>query len=164
MEITNISCDLINKLNCLQDEISSIATCHIYIEQLINVIISKEFKIPDSICKLRFSQKIDLIYGLEIINEKILHDLKKFNKLRNKYAHEFNYSFGDEFLIFNVTSQMEQNLKTLKDDTNRIKMIGCFIYAILHNLLITKYKIPYNLDENKIKSDNTLAKLTFDFK
>lgn len=101
---------------------------HLLIEYYIDRILIENmkggYKLIDS--NFSFSQKILLVDSLQVLNDSVLISIKNLNKLRNKCAHDIDYSicekdieiigrpFGKDYMEF-AKRYLGRDLKTDKD-------------------------------------------------
>lgn len=83
----------IEKLRYHEDELGLILKGHLIIEHILNRLIDKEMKDTDSIIKntnqFTFSVKLQLLYSSGLLNEESHRNIKRINRLRNEFAHNF---------------------------------------------------------------------------
>jgi len=72
----------------LLDYRSKVLVSYIRIEQLMECIIIKKFKNHKEIVEFHFSRKRKILFGLEIINEDMNHELQILNQIRAEFAHQ----------------------------------------------------------------------------
>ncbi|WP_036300372.1 hypothetical protein [Methylotenera sp. L2L1] len=82
------------------EEISPILKGHIFIEKVLEVLISKNLSTPEAFFKRTrsFELKTDLALAMGLIDEKHYSAFKAINKIRNNYAHKHNYKVSIEDL------------------------------------------------------------------
>ena len=82
------------------NEISPILKGHIFIEKILETLLSNNLKNPDALFKSRrsFDLKIDIARGMGLINEKYVSAFKAINNVRNNYAHKHDYKVSIEDL------------------------------------------------------------------
>jgi len=95
-----LSRNLKKKIFGQQDFLQIVLTGHLYIERLINEILSKELNGFNQLGNLfnTFYKKVSFIRSESILNESLCDDILLLNNLRNKYAHRLNY----DICIFNI--------------------------------------------------------------
>ena len=76
-----------------QDEMSPILKGHIFIEKVLETLISKFLKKPEAFFRSRrtFDLKLDLAFAMELLDEKHYSAFKAINRIRNNYAHTHDY-------------------------------------------------------------------------
>lgn len=81
-------------------EISPILKGHIFIEKVLEALISNHLKNPEAFFKNRrtFELKIDLAKAMGLINDKYVSAFKAINNVRNNYAHVHDYQVSIEDL------------------------------------------------------------------
>lgn len=94
-----------------EDYMGIILRAQIYIENDLNELIKKLLIHPEKISLQFFSAKLDAAYALGAIDDEWYGALKKFNRLRNKYAHDFGYELK--------TSDYEDLISTLSKDAKK---------------------------------------------
>jgi len=101
-----LNTNLIKKIFSIDEELNLILVGHLYLEKLLNGILTenlKGFEILDKRGVLNsFYKKIMFLKSEQITPNQILDDLLIFNQLRNMYAHELNYNIAD-FDIFKLS-------------------------------------------------------------
>jgi len=82
------------------EEISPILKGHIFIEKVLETLISKNLKDPNAFFKSTrsFDLKTDLALAMGLINKKYYSAFKAINKVRNNYAHKHDYKVSLEDL------------------------------------------------------------------
>jgi hypothetical protein len=82
------------------NEISPILKGHIFIEKILETLISNNLTNPEALFKSRrsFELKIDIARALGLINEKYVSAFKAINNVRNNYAHKHDYKVSIEDL------------------------------------------------------------------
>ena len=91
----------IEKLVFVTDELSPILKGHIFIEKILETLISNNIPHPDAILKkqrLSFELKIDLARSLGLLPEGYVSAFKALNNVRNNYAHKDSYKVSIEEL------------------------------------------------------------------
>lgn len=82
-----------------EEEISPILKGHIFIEKVLETLISNNLSAPDAFFKRTrsFDLKTDLALAMGLIDQKYYSAFKAINKVRNNYAHKHDYkvSIGD---------------------------------------------------------------------
>ena len=81
-------------------EISPILKGHIFIEKVLETLISNNLPNPDALFKSRrsFELKTDLARAMGLINEKYVSAFKAINNIRNNYSHVHDYQISIEDL------------------------------------------------------------------
>jgi hypothetical protein len=81
-------------------EISPILKGHIFIEKVLETLISNNLKSPAAFFKHRrsFELKVDLAKAMGLINEKYFSAFKAINNVRNNYSHVHDYQVSIEDL------------------------------------------------------------------
>ena len=76
-----------------QDEMSPILKGHIFIEKVLETMISKSLKKPKAFFRSRrtFELKLDLAFAMDLLDEKHYSAFKTINRIRNNYAHTHDY-------------------------------------------------------------------------
>ena len=82
------------------NEISPILKGHLFIEKILETLISNNLSNPDALFKSRrsFELKIDIARAMGLINEKYVSAFKAINNVRNNYAHKHDYKVSIEDL------------------------------------------------------------------
>jgi len=73
---------------------------HIFIEKVLETLISNNLSNPDALFKSRrsFELKVDIARAMGLINEKYVSAFKAINNVRNNYAHKHGYKVSIEDL------------------------------------------------------------------
>ncbi len=82
-------------------ELSPILKGHLFIERIVETIISNHLKDPKALFqknRLTFDLKIDLASAMGILDKKYISAFKALNKIRNNYAHKDDYKVTYEEL------------------------------------------------------------------
>ena len=81
------------KLVFEEDEMSPILKGHIFIEKILETLISKNMLNPNPFFRTRRSYilKLDIAFAMGLINEKYYSAFRAINNIRNNYAHKHNY-------------------------------------------------------------------------
>ena len=76
-----------------ESEISPILKGHIFIEKVLETLISNNLAVPDALFKRirSFELKTDLALAMGLFDQKYYSALKAINNVRNNYAHKHNY-------------------------------------------------------------------------
>lgn len=84
---------VIQKLIFDEEEMSPILKGHIFIEKILETLISNNLSNSKAFFKRTrsFDLKVDLALAMGIINEKYFSAFKAINKVRNNYAHKHEY-------------------------------------------------------------------------
>ncbi len=82
------------------EEISPILKWHIFIEKILETLISKNLESPNAFFKRArsFDLKTDLALAMGSIDKKYYSAFKAINKVRNNYAHKHDYKVSIEDL------------------------------------------------------------------
>ncbi|WP_345993100.1 hypothetical protein [Sulfurimonas sp. HSL-1716] len=83
-------------MECLifdDEEVSPILKGHIFIEQVLETLLSNNLQNPSTFFKKNrsFDIKVDLAYAMGLLNDNYYSAFKAINNVRNKYAHKHNY-------------------------------------------------------------------------
>lgn len=75
------------------EEVSPILKGHIFIEQILEILLSKNMKNPSVFFKKNrsFDIKVDLAHALGLLDSKYYSAFKAINNVRNNYAHKHDY-------------------------------------------------------------------------
>jgi hypothetical protein len=86
------------------DPLSLVLRAHLYLENLLEVILRKKFPRAELLLKNRdftFSMKVDLLRAKNYLDAPVYQDIKRVNAIRNKFAHELRFDFvGIDFSQF----------------------------------------------------------------
>lgn len=80
---------------------SPIMTAHLFLERVLEELIKDQLVFPDQFLKenyLRFDSKIKLALALGVLEENHFSAFKALNRIRNKLAHDWDYSLSDKEL------------------------------------------------------------------
>lgn len=91
---------LMEKLIFDNEELSPILKGHLFIEQVLETLIKRALPNPDSIFKrqLSFDIKVELAKSLDLLSDKYVSAFKAINRVRNSYAHGWDYQVSLEDL------------------------------------------------------------------
>lgn len=91
---------VIQRLIFDEEEMSPILKGHIFIEKVLETLISSNLSNPNTFFKKTrtFDLKVDLALAMGIIDEKYFSAFKAINKVRNNYAHKHEYTVRVEDL------------------------------------------------------------------
>ncbi len=80
------------------DELSPILRGHIFIEKILEVLISKNLDNPKALFSKNrsFDLKLDLAKAIGLLEEKYYSSFKALNNIRNNYAHRATYKISFE--------------------------------------------------------------------
>lgn len=98
-----------------EDFMGIILRAQIYIEKDLNALIEKLVISPRKIKLQFFSAKLDAAYALGAIDQEWYGAFNKFNKIRNKYAHDYGYEFKQsdyDELISTLSKGAKEEFKT----------------------------------------------------
>lgn len=76
------------------NEISPILNGHLFVERILDTLISRSLTHPDALFKrnrIGFELKVDLARALGLLPEKYVSAFKALNNVRNNYAHQSDY-------------------------------------------------------------------------
>lgn len=104
---------VIQKLVFDEDEMSPILKGHLFIEKILETLISNNLSNPKAFFKRTraFDLKVDLALAMGIIDEKYFSAFKAINKVRNNYAHKHEYRVTIEDL-----SSFKFEWETIQDE------------------------------------------------
>lgn len=76
-----------------EEEISPILKGHIFIEKILETLISSNLQTPQALFKRTrsFELKVDLALAMGLIDQKYFSAFKAINNIRNNYAHKHDY-------------------------------------------------------------------------
>jgi len=83
------------------DELSMVLRSHLYIESLLDEIITRKLPNPNKLKgknNLKFSFKVDLAEALGILPEDYASSIRGFNGIRNNFSHKKGYVLTDDKL------------------------------------------------------------------
>lgn len=118
---------------------------HLFVEYWLNQLIQAKCPNADTILddkrNLTFYVKLQLVYGMGLIPERIFSNIKRLNKLRNSYAHNLDFDAllavdldyfdpGNRVTIRDFPSAIREKKVTRKD---LLLWIGVVTYGWLHN-------------------------------
>lgn len=93
-----------------EDYLGIILRAQLYIEKNLDILLNKLLIHPNKISLQFFSSKLDAAYALGAIEDDWYFALQKFNKIRNKYAHDFKYKFTENEYT-NLVSTLSKDAK-----------------------------------------------------
>lgn len=134
-ETEKIVATFADRLNTIKEPISAVVTIHLYTEYWIDLVIKNKTKTANKFLKWSYASKLDLIYNLELIPEKLYQNLLKLNKLRNACAHNLNYDFKElDFTDYNL-DPLDNKVRNseLRDVLFQINVIGFVTFAWLND-------------------------------
>jgi hypothetical protein len=70
-----------------KDERGKIITLHLYIQDWLDAVLKKYTGAPEIKGRLKFWQKAELVYAVDLIDDITLHNIIKINELRNLFGH-----------------------------------------------------------------------------
>jgi len=77
--------------NSSKSQRAQIAICHIYLEHFLMRLIEESHPDSDTLLEQTYLlDKVKILYAMGIINNKILHDLKIINEIRNHLIHNLD--------------------------------------------------------------------------
>ena len=84
-----------------KDELSIVLKSHLYLEFTIDKIISLAFPEPKEILKMKFSDKVKILGGLNfiLIDKVTVEKIKVINTIRNKFSHKLDYRLTNEDIL-----------------------------------------------------------------
>ncbi len=130
------------KLSLIEEPTTKVLTIHLYTEFWINKLIDLSSPKPQEILNrnLNFSIKLILIYNMGLIPEQLYLNIKKLNKLRNKYAHNLDYEFTKSDLNY-VYSNGKNISKYIQNETTRriFMFIGAATFEWLATYVMENY-------------------------
>ncbi|GAB4073239.1 hypothetical protein GCM10028778_07980 [Barrientosiimonas marina] len=136
------------KLNSIEDPIAAVVTIHLYTEYWVDLIIKNKTKTSSKILRWNYLNKLELIFNMDLIPEKLYQNLVKLNKLRNKCAHNLNYRFNDlNYRDYNLDYVRDEIKELNSEDTLlNINIIGLATFAWINDLA----RKELNLEEEPI--------------
>lgn len=112
--------------NVGNEEITIILKSHLYIENLIDEILSYVLPNPQKILNYKFSSKVDMFEVLNITPSKlIIEKIREVNKIRNAFSHNLN-----EKLLKSDLGVLIKGIKIKKDGSSVVKLRAVFMYII----------------------------------
>lgn len=112
-----------------ETEIAYIISSHLYMEQIMNSIISLVFPYSDKLLGFTFSNKVKIIEALDISSSEAIGYILALNSIRNKFAHNLDYKTSFEDL-----KKLAPSLKRSQwNEHNRLRLLyWCITDAISH--------------------------------
>ena len=128
---------LSNHFYASKDDLTKVLKAHLYVEYLIDQILTSSFPNPSKLLRTKFSYKIDLLEAIgSEFYMKIIEPLRTLNNIRNKYSHNLNYQ-PTKYDIYELCKIVE-----LKKE--RTLNAGLFsIISYLHALKTVTISLPY---------------------
>jgi len=114
------------------EEITIILKSHLYIENLIDEILSCALPNPKKILNYKFSSKVDLLEALGVFPSALaIEKIREINRIRNVFSHKLNKKLSKAELGVLVKS-----IKIKKDSSDTVKLKTGLMFAIgyLHAL------------------------------
>ena len=147
-----ITKEWLDKIKKLPDPLTMTISTHLMTEYGINYLIQENVINPKSILKNRdftFSIKLEICFQNSLIPEYLYNNIRKLNKIRNKYAHQLNADDISNWDLDFIDIQKRCNLNDYKKKENIPKStndilavivwIGLFTFGELHKLILDKY-------------------------
>lgn len=122
------------------DARSAVLTMHLCVEYRINKIIEKTFKNPKALDKLGFANKIRVLDGLGVVDQKTINGLRILNDGRNFFAHDLDVD-SQEFEEKFLKKMKELSFYHELGMPDRVYAFNVFSHAtmlILHLLLLAR--------------------------
>lgn len=128
------------------DELSIILKGHLFTEYMLDMLIREKFEKPNTILKYKFSQKLEILYSLDLLPLYLYKNISYLNKIRNRFAHNLEYDLSNEKLTFYTSDGKKVDVANgnLKRKSLRIK-IRTFCIGVLDQLnyhYIANLKFP----------------------
>lgn len=150
------------KLTKNEDLLAITIRAHLYLEKELNKLIVHMTLDSKKLLNINFSLKLDIVYAFGGLEKKYYFPVKKFNSIRNQYAHKLDYNFLEKDyndLLATFSKDMKTDfLKILKEPelleiffskTNEVVYLTNLSldkkYRILLSQLLSNFKIT-NLD------------------
>lgn len=139
-------------------ELGTIIIGHAYIESCMNKLLDKALQDSSKIQKYRFSHKIDILEALGIITPKMVKVLRTLNTIRNKVAHDFEYSMPES--VAKALSTEGGDITLWKKDPNgfityQVSYIAGYLHAVMNGQRkIRSISLPTNLSKLLKEIDN----------
>ena len=128
------------------DELSIILKGHLFTEYMLDMLIRKKFKLPNTILKYKFSQKVDILYSLDLLPLYLYKNISNLNKIRNRFAHNLRYDLSNEKLTFYRSDGKTIDVMNGKPKIKSLRIkIRTFCVGVLSQLnyhYITNLKFP----------------------
>ncbi len=122
--------------------IAVILKTHLYIENLLDEIITCLIPKSKKIINFRFSAKVDLIESFNICTDDIILRIREVNKIRNGFAHDLNKElvFADLKCFINGI-KIRENIS----NTNKFKRGAMYLVGYLHGLKSVMNILPLSM-------------------
>lgn len=93
---------------------------HLYIENELNKLLRKSLKYPDDLIgtKMRFIDKLRLVFAMGIIPMEEMEVMVKVNKLRNSFSHNLDYVIN-ESIVNDIIDSLSDRRKVLFSLTHK---------------------------------------------
>jgi hypothetical protein len=122
-----------------RDVLNLTLKAHLYIENFLEEILKRKFMHGAILLNNRdvtFSLKLDILRAKNYLDEKLYHDIRLINRLRNKFAHELTFDIGSfDMSQFSYCEGLYQDVRTKKAETRRLVNIHIFKHVLLYLLL-----------------------------
>lgn len=79
-----------------RDEVSVVLKAHLFLEQVIDILLEDTLTNPEPVLQETFYKKINILYATGVITNELKEKLLFVNSIRNKFSHEFSYSLSSE--------------------------------------------------------------------
>jgi|GEM_PF-1633917 len=117
-----------NQIKKTDDPLSVVIKSHLYVESLLNQIITLVFPVPKPILNKNFSYKIDSLLSLDLFpSTEILRKLQHLNILRNKFAHNYKYK-----ILSKDIEPLLMGVKLNKKISNNLKLRNALAYIVMY--------------------------------
>lgn len=132
-------------INENKDVITLVLKAHLYIEGLIEDILSSVLVKPEKINRKRFSDKLDIFeaMNLDFFSGNLMNKLRSLNRLRNELAHRLNKNLSESDI-----QPLMENVK-FKKDSSLEKKLACamrYLVSYLHFVVVANKYFVFVLD------------------
>ncbi len=130
---TALGSHLIRELFEIDSEQQLVLTTHLYFELLINAILEKKLAEPSLIVtsgRFSYSHKITIARSIGQIDLPLYNDLRMLGMLRNRYAHDLDYSMSEfDFTKFTLFEKVYQYSRW--DNLEGYQLINPFLFRYM---------------------------------
>jgi len=92
---TYLTINLVKDIWAIEDSKLLIIKMHLYMEAIVNEILTENLERPAKIENYSFYRKVQILYAMGILDQADFNDLKYLNKIRNIFAHNLTYDIAE---------------------------------------------------------------------
>lgn len=110
---------------------------HLYLDHILNDLISEELKNPNAlgIDRMSFSQKLQLVDAMGLLGNATIAAIRHLNKVRNDIAHKFDFQLTDKEVKKIISTTAKFLRVIIKEEPNRNEGPVTF-FEVLHVLTL----------------------------